>query len=124
MPAAKYILLIGLKASAVNYSKWPDLSVEKLEAAFKQILADLTEAGYRARWCLVDATFQAEQQVRESLAQEPPEVVVIGAGVRTDPDHFRLFEKVINVVHTEAPAARIAFNTNPFDTVEAVRRWG
>ena len=46
--------------------------------------------------------------------------IMIGAGVRTLPEHFLLFEKLINVVHAEAPSARIAFNTKPSDTAEAV----
>ncbi|MGF1448725.1 MAG: hypothetical protein ACFB20_04855 [Opitutales bacterium] len=124
MSTSKKVLLIGLKASAVNYAKWPELSVEKLEAAFKQILADLKAAGYWAKWCLVDVGATAEAEVRAALTEDPPDVVVIGAGVRTDEDHFRLFEKTINVVHREAPNASIAFNSNPFDTVAAVQRWG
>jgi hypothetical protein len=31
-----------------------------------------------------------------------------------------LFEKIINLVHGLAPAARICFNTTPADTVKAV----
>jgi hypothetical protein len=34
-----------------------------------------------------------------------------------------LFEKVLNLVHALAPAARVCFNTTPADTAEAVRRW-
>jgi hypothetical protein len=49
--------------------------------------------------------------------------VVIGAGVRLPPVYFLLFERLINVVHTHAPDARIAFNTKPTDNAEAVQRW-
>ena len=48
---------------------------------------------------------------------------MIGAGVRTDADHFLLFEMVINLVHEHAPQAKICFNTQPLDSVEAVERW-
>jgi hypothetical protein len=48
---------------------------------------------------------------------------VIGAGVRANPKYFLLFEKLLNVVHDLAPKSRIAFNTKPTDTVEAVGRW-
>jgi hypothetical protein len=34
-----------------------------------------------------------------------------------------LFEKIINLVHSLAPAASICFNTNPANTVQAVQRW-
>jgi hypothetical protein len=49
---------------------------------------------------------------------------MIGAGVRLDPDHFLLFEKLVNVVHRHAPASvKICFNTRPNNTIEAVQRW-
>jgi hypothetical protein len=41
----------------------------------------------------------------------------------TGPD-FLLFERLINVVHEAAPGARIAFNTSPADTAEAVAEMG
>jgi hypothetical protein len=34
-----------------------------------------------------------------------------------------LFENVINLVRALAPKAQIAFNTNPAETADAVRRW-
>jgi len=49
--------------------------------------------------------------------------VVIGAGIRTIPADFLLFERLVNVVHRNAPGARICFNTKPSDTAEAVQRW-
>ena len=48
---------------------------------------------------------------------------MIGAGVRKDDDQFLLFEKLLNLIHELAPNARIAFNSSPNDTVEAVKRW-
>lgn len=118
------VLLIGLKSSAVDYKKWPQLSVEKLENAFAAVRSELTEAGFRAHWCLTDAdATAARQQVLDDLKRCSPEIVVIGAGVRTDPDHLLLFEQIINLILREAPRCRIAFNTLPFDTVDAVKRW-
>ncbi len=117
------VLLIGLRSSSVDFAKWPELTTEKLEAAFNQVLQDLTSQGYEAKWCLTDTGETAEEQVQETLNSFQPEIVLIGAGVRTDPDHFILFERIINSVHSNAPNARIAFNTSPFDSVEAVERW-
>jgi hypothetical protein len=61
--------------------------------------------------------------VEEALARRSYDCVMIGAGVRTDPEQFFLFEKLINVVHRAAPGARICFNTGPADSADAVRRW-
>lgn len=119
----KKVLLIGLAADEVDFQKWPQLTKSKLEVAFEEVVGDLTEAGFEALWCLTDRGETAAEQVRGALLAEKPDVVLVGAGVRTDPDHFLLFEAVINLIHEHAPDARIAFNRLPFDSVEAVRRW-
>jgi hypothetical protein len=61
--------------------------------------------------------------VRARLKEKRFDCVVIGAGIRTLPRYFSLFEKLINVVHEHAPEARICFNTKPDDTAAAVSRW-
>jgi hypothetical protein len=47
----------------------------------------------------------------------------VGAGIRLQPHHHLLFEKIVNIVHEHAPQARICFNTTPLDTSDAVLRW-
>ena len=89
----KSVLLMGLKAPVVNYAKWPQLSVERLEAAFSQIQTDLAALGYDARWCRMDTGETAQQQLFCDLKDFLPDIVPVGAGVRTDPDHFLLFER-------------------------------
>jgi hypothetical protein len=123
MDRPRKILLVGLKSSAVDFEKWPELSVEKLEKAFADIEAGLKQKGYDAHWCLTDSGETAEQQLADAIASFGPDIVLIGAGVRTDPDHLLLFEKMINSIHRRAPQAAIAFNTQPFDTITAVERW-
>ena len=117
------ILLVGLKSSSVDFEKWPQLSVEKLEKAFSSIVEELTKNGFSARWCLTDTGETAEEELSESIESFGPDLVLVGAGIRTDPDLFLLFEKIINIIHKKAPHACIAFNTNPFDTIEAINRW-
>jgi len=48
---------------------------------------------------------------------------MFGAGVRKDDDYFRVFEKLVNVVHEPTPQARIAFNTGPTDSDLVIQRW-
>ena len=120
---SKKIVLIGLRADCVDYEKWPQLSPEKLESAFTEIINELTVEGYKATWCLTDRGETAVDVVTEALKKNAPNIVVVGAGVRTDPDLFILFEIIINLIHKYAPKAKIAFNQLPYDTVEAVKRW-
>jgi hypothetical protein len=61
--------------------------------------------------------------VTARLAAETFDCVLVGAGIRTIPPLFALFEKLVNAIHAGAPGAKIAFNTNPNDTPEAVQRW-
>ena len=117
------MLLIGLSADNVDYEKWPQLTKESLEAAFEEVIAGLTVEGYDSEWCLTDQGATAEQKVTEALKRYVPDIVMVGAGVRTDPDLLHLFEKVINLIHEHAPDAKMAFNSLPFDTVDAVKRW-
>ncbi len=123
MRIKKRVILIGLKPEVVDYSNLPDLTPEKLMTALKVDEAKLNSLGYDAQWCLVDLGETAEIVVIQKLKETTFDCVMIGAGVRTMPDKFLLFEKLINIVHQHAPTARICFNTKPSDTAEAVQRW-
>jgi len=83
----------------------------------------LRELGYDADLCLTDLGETAERVVQEKLEAKPYDCVLIGAGIRIIPSSFPLFEKLINVVHANAPQAKLCFNTKPSDTAEAVMRW-
>lgn len=123
MAATKTVLIIGLHPDVVDYGRWPGLSADKLTAALRADEARLSALGYRASICFIDRGETAESVVVQTLAAERPDCIVIGAGVRTDAEHFLLFEKLINVVHRHAPEAAICFNTGPTDSAAAVQRW-
>ena len=99
------------------------MTAAKVSAGLKVAEESLTEAGYDVHVCLTDFGETAEAVVQAQLEQKRFDCVLIGAGVRTAPGNFLLFEKLINVVHAHAPQARLCFNTKPTDTAEAVRRW-
>lgn len=123
MSDPKNVLLIGLDPDVVAYDRWPGLTAEKLIAGLRGDEAALNAAGYHATLCFVDHGETAEETVRQALAAASFDCILIGAGVRTDPEEFSLFENLINVAHREAPNARICFNTGPTDSVDAVKRW-
>lgn len=119
----RQVLLIGLLPEVVDLSSFPDLTVEKLAATLQAQEQSLCALGFAARWVLVDLGETAEAVVRAALAAVDYDVVLVGAGVRTVPAYFLLFERLINVVHACAPTAKICFNTSPGDTQRAVLRW-
>jgi hypothetical protein len=119
----KKVLLVGLLPAVVDFSTIPGLDEEKLTAGLRASEQELCDLGFDAKWCLVDRGETAEAVVRSALDAKVYDVVLIGAGVRTIPAHFGLFEKLVNVVHEHAPKAKICFNTLPSDTRESVLRW-
>ena len=117
------VLVIGLQPDLVDFSTVPDMNADKVRAGLQADQARLAALGYEAELCLTDLGDTAADVVALKLSEKPFDCVVIGAGIRTIPAYLLLFEQLINVVHRSAPGARIAFNTKPSDTAEAVRRW-
>lgn len=80
------------------------------------------EHGVGAEFCLfgLDGSDDVEAVVTTALRAQPWECVVIGGGVRGQPE---LFEQVINLVRRHASDAAIALNATPEDTFDAAARW-
>ena len=123
MTDKKKVVLIGLHPDEVDFSHWPGLDADKLLRSLEAQREQLEELGLETALCLVDTGGTATEVVTDTLDADTFECVVIGAGIRRVEDHFLLFEKILNLVHEHAPTARIALNTGPDDTVDAVRRW-
>jgi len=120
------VLVIGLDPTLIDFSQpgyAPGMNAAKVLAGLKSSEEELTRLGYSAQMCLTDFGETAEAVVQSQLKRKRFDCILIGAGVRTVPSNFLLFEKLINVVHEHAPQARLCFNTNPSDTAEAVKRW-
>lgn len=118
------VLLIGLEPSLVDYASLPTkLDEPTLRAMLDADVRRLRDLGYDADWLLVDRGETAGAVLSAKLQSDTFDCVLIGAGIRTIPPLFLLFEKVINVVHEQAPGARVCFNTRPDDTAESVQRW-
>ena len=123
MTNGKGVLIIGFEPTLLDYATIPNLNAAKVMAAIKADEAQLRGLGYEVELCLIDLGKTAATVVRDRLRQKQFNCVLIGAGVRTIPKYFILFEKLINVVHEHAPQAKLCFNTKPSDTAEAIQRW-
>lgn len=119
----KKVLMVGWHPTVVDYSKYPGLTADKLEAALRTDEKKLNELGYDASIGFIYSGDTATDQLVETLKETAYNVVLIGAGVRKDDDHFLIFERLVNVVHEHAANAHIAFNTGPMDSDVAIQRW-
>lgn len=78
--------------------------------------------GVGAEFCLfgLDGSDDVEAVVISALSARPWRCVVIGGGVRNQPE---LLERMVNLVRQHAPDAAMAFNATPADTFDAAARW-
>ncbi|MGW0840536.1 hypothetical protein ACWD26_10285 [Streptomyces sp. NPDC002787] len=125
LPGHTKVLSIGLRPSALDYSRMPaGVDEAALTARIEAANAALREAGFDAVPCLIDTSpDHAEATVREQLKAHAFGLAMIGGGVRMLPENTLLFERLVNVLTEATPGIRLCFNTTPEDTVEALRRW-
>jgi hypothetical protein len=116
------VLALGLDPAVVELPAAASLTPELVRAFIDSQLDRVRASGYEVVSCFVDLGETAEAVTTRCLKERRFDCVVLGAGLR-DPERLMLFEKLLNVVHAHAPDAKLCFNTNPADTVEAVRRW-
>lgn len=120
------VLLVGLDPDIVDYTKSPvpGLTAAKVRAAVEVDRGTLEALGYSVKSLYVDDGKTAEAALADELTANRYDCIMIGAGLRVVPPYFLLFEKLINIVHQNAPVStKLCFNSNPADTAEAVKRW-
>jgi hypothetical protein len=117
------VLAIGLDPAFVDFTAIPQFTPDMFRSYIDAQLDRLRDAGFDVVSCLIDTGETADAVTATALRSSHFDCVVIGAGLRLPPERLLLFEKILNLVHVLAPAARICFNTTPADTAEAVRRW-
>ncbi|HEY4340238.1 MAG TPA: hypothetical protein VGM97_09870 [Steroidobacteraceae bacterium] len=118
----KSVLALGLDPAAADLAAFPGITAEQIRAFIDAQLQRVRLLGYEVDSCLVDRGASAETTLAQHLEARQFDCVLIGAGLRA-PECLLLFEKLLNIVHSRAPDAKICFNTTPADTAEAVQRW-
>ena len=116
------VLALGLDPLFADLRSRPDLTPELVRSFIDSQLERVRASGYEVVTCLVDAGTTAEAVLMDALAERTFDCVMFGAGLRA-PEHLLLFEKLLNIVHTKAPQAKLCFNTSPRDSYEAIQRW-
>ncbi len=119
---AKTVLALGLDPAVADLTQLPNLTPDLIRAYIDSELERLRGLGYIVESCLVDLGATAETVAAQSLKSRHFDCVMFGAGLRAAPQ-LLLFERLINLIHAQAPDAKICFNSSPADTAEAVQRW-
>lgn len=115
--AISWVLIIGLDPTAVS-----GLDTAAVELGVAYGIERVRAAGYSAAQVLVPLNESALEQIKAALASRTWDVVVIGGGIRKPEPLLEFFEVVINLVHAEAPGAKIAFNSDGGSSLEAIQR--
>ena len=116
------VLALGLDPAAADPAELTGLAPDLVRAFIDTQLQRLGAVGYEVTTCFVDRGATAEAVVSRALQERRFDCVMFGAGLRA-PAHLPLFEKLLNLVHAQAPGAKLCFNTTPADTAGAVQRW-
>ena len=117
------VLAIGLDPAFADFSDMPQLTPALVRAYVEAEIASVRQSGFDVDLHLVAPGEAAESEIEAALRARDYACVVIGAGLREPVDQLLLFEKLLNLVHRLAPQARIAFNSAPNDTADAIERW-
>jgi hypothetical protein len=128
MNNSKTVLVVGLDPNRKIFlpPAWAvavGWTAEKIASALETDCQRLEALGYQVEMCLSDFGDSTVGLVEEKLKVQEYACVCIGAGIRTDPKRFTLFENLINLIHAQASNAKICFNKDPADTAEAIQRW-
>lgn len=92
--------------------------------AIQSGMSGLAARGIDAEACLVglDESDDIEARITTALQSQQWDCVVVGGGIRESAELMELFESIINLVHSYAPSAEIAFNGAPDRFFDAVAR--
>ncbi len=123
------ILVIGIDPKKIDYSSpffkdRPGLTAETVQAAFDRDRVQMAAQGLAPTVVPIDpAPDAAEQAVRYALSMGSYALVMIGGGIKADPERLTLFERLSSLISELAPGSRIAFNAGPDSTAESSARW-
>jgi hypothetical protein len=113
------ILVIGIDPKKIDYSDpffkdRPDLTAETIQAEVDRDRVQMAADGLAPTVVPIDpAPDAAEQAVRYALSVGSYALVMIGGGMKADPERLTLFERLSSLISELAPGSRIAFNTSP-----------
>ncbi|RRS00562.1 hypothetical protein [Glycomyces terrestris] len=124
-PSDERAVFVGILPEAFGPGELPPgLTAEDLAGQIERGIAAMREAGVDVEFAGIGTDpDEAEAELRKRLAARPAGLALVGGGIRLLPDNTVLFERIVNVLVDARPGIRLSFNTNPENSLEALRRW-
>lgn len=116
------VLKVGLDASQVDYSQLSGVTEHGVREGGLAADRDLEAVGLNVTTCALFKWDVEASLLRAAVRRANFDCVMIGAGLRSVPEHVVLFEKVLEVLRQECSSVPVCFNLGPEDTLAAVRR--
>ncbi|KAI8824917.1 uncharacterized protein EV422DRAFT_564276 [Fimicolochytrium jonesii] len=114
------VYLIGLPS---EHPAVPENMREQVATSLAQVKKSLTSPNIHLTYRFIPVTPDANAtDLKRELAANRPDAVIIGAGIRMNPQLNLWFEEIVAVIQDVKPSCRILFNTSPTSTVDAARR--
>ncbi|WP_197537245.1 MULTISPECIES: hypothetical protein [Frankia] len=115
--AVTRVLIVGFDPNAL-----PGVDAEAIARGLAHGLERVQAAGCLVEQLLVPLDESAVDRIKRAVVGQAWDVIVIGGGIRKPEPLLEFFETVVNLIHSGAPAARIAFNSDGGSSLEAVQR--
>lgn len=123
------ILLVGLTVQSV-LKKNPSINAEQLQGMLDKSLGPLNERpNLKPTLCWLDTADKNIMYKFEEVMKKGPEGsgahfdgVLLGWGLRIDPELTYVLEDGINYVNKHSPSSKILFSSGPSDHLEAIHR--
>jgi hypothetical protein len=119
------VLLVGYDPETVDYSNLalpPGMSAERIRTGVALALKQITDREWEGDVCYIRPGWNGWPDGGASLGFRKLCLRCNRRGC-PPPQSLAVFEAVLNAIHRAAPAAAIAFNTRPEDSVDAAARW-
>lgn len=102
--------------------KFGDEIANAVREGLKKMVVDMKDLGYDYKQFFLGPE-QGMTPLIDELKGKNWDGVLVGFGVRGNPDLTVFFEQIVNTAREHAPAAKLLFNSSPESTVDAVKRW-
>lgn len=130
--AKKDVLFLGWEPSSLDLSDFPphmsNLTLDSIQQGIEATSEALQTAGYTFDSKMHDASITPSELadlIDDLMRDTEYKVIVIGNGVRSIPKYMLHFEAAVNAIMRSAGGSgtKLAFNTVPQNTIDAVKRW-